>query len=95
MSLVSVAPEQLAAAAGDVAAIGSSIEEASATAAAPTTGVAPPASDSVSAQLAELFGGHAVSYQKVSLQATTFHQEFVRTLTNSGASYAETEVAAE
>ena len=52
MSYVIAAPEMIAAAATDLANIGSSLSEANAAAAAPTTGVLAAAEDEVSAAIA-------------------------------------------
>jgi PE family len=91
MSVVTVAPPVVAAAAADISGIGAAIEEASIVAAAPTAGVVAPAADSVSARLAALFNGHAQTYQAVSAQAGVFHQDFVSTLTASDTAYTEAE----
>ncbi|ORJ55568.1 PE family protein [Mycobacterium simiae] len=91
MSVLSVAPEVVSVAAGDLAGVGSAIGQANAVAAAPTLGVVAPAADSVSAELAALFGGHAEIYQAVGTQAQLFHQDFVNTLTASSATYARAE----
>ncbi|MGB6208587.1 PE family protein, partial [Mycobacterium sp.] len=49
MSFVNAQPEHLTAAAGNLQSIGSAITAQDAAAAAPTTGVVPPAADEVSA----------------------------------------------
>ena len=77
MPYVIAAPEMLAAAASDVAGIGSSIKAANAAAAAPTTAVAAAAGDEVSAAIASLFSGHAQEFQALNAQAAAFHAEFV------------------
>jgi hypothetical protein len=59
MSFVITAPETAAAAAGDIAAIGSAVSAANTVAVAPTTGVVAAAADEVSAQIAAIFGAHA------------------------------------
>ncbi len=86
-------PETLAAAATDLAGIGSTISAANAAAGAPTTGVIAAAADEVSAQLAALFGAHALDYQALSGQVAKFHDQFVRALTAGGAAYAAAEAA--
>ena len=58
MSYVVVPPEMVAAAATDLANIGSSLSEASAAAAAPTMGVLAAGADEVSAAIAALFTAH-------------------------------------
>lgn len=93
MSFVVAVPEALAAAASDVANIGSALSAANAAAAAGTTGLLAAGADEVSAALASLFSGHAVSYQQVAAQATALHDQFVQALTGAGGSYALTEAA--
>lgn len=91
MSVLSVVPELVSVAAGDLSGVGSAIAEANSLAAGSTLGVVAPAADSVSAELEALFGGHAQTYQTVSTQANAFHQEFVSTLANSSAAYSRAE----
>jgi hypothetical protein len=93
MSFVTTQPEALAAAAGTLQGIGSSLSAQNAAAAAPTTGVVPAAADEVSALTAAQFAAHAQMYQVVSAQATEIHQMFVNTLGMSSGSYAATEAA--
>ncbi len=93
MSFVIASPETPVAAATDVAGIGSTLSAANAAAVAPTTGVIAAAADEVSTQLASLFGAHAQDYQALSAQVARFHDQFVRTLTAGGASYAAAEAA--
>lgn len=93
MSFVRTQPEALAAAAGNLQAIGSSLSAQNAAAAGPTTGVVPAAVDQVSALTAAVFAAHAQLYQAVSAQATAVHEAFVNTLGLSSGSYAATEAA--
>ena len=93
MSFVTAQPEMLAAAAGNLQALGSSMIAENAAAAAPTTGVVPAAADEVSALTAAQFAAHAQMYQAVSAQAAAIHEMFVSTLATSAASYAATEAA--
>ncbi len=93
MSFVTTQPEVLAAAAGNLQAIGSAMAAQSAAAAAPTTGVIPAAADEVSALTAAQFATHAQMYQAVSAQAAAIHEMFVNTLGTSAGSYAATEAA--
>jgi hypothetical protein len=93
MTFVTTQPEALAAAAASLGAIGQSLSAQSAAAAAPTTGVLPPAADEVSALTAAQFAAHAAMYQAVSAQANAIHDAFVSTLATSGVSYAEAELA--
>ena len=93
MSYVTAQPEELAAAATTLQAIGAALSAQNAAAAAPTTGVTPAAADPVSALTAAQFVMHAQMYQAVSAQAATIHQLFANTLATSGGSYAATEAA--
>lgn len=91
MSFVSAGPELMAAAAGNLANIGSAIDEASAAAALPTTNVVAAGTDEVSATIAQLFTVHARAYQGLSAQAAAFHQQFVALMNDGAARYASTE----
>jgi hypothetical protein len=93
MSFVTAQPESLAAAAGNLAGIGSAMTAGNAAAAAPTTGVIPAAADPVSALTAAQFAAHAQMYQAMAAQAAAIHQQFVSALGVSSASYAATEAA--
>jgi PE family len=93
MSFVTTQPEALAAAAGNLAGIGSVMTVGSAAAAAPTTGVIPAAADEVSALTAAQFAAHAQLYQAMATRAAAIHEQFVATLTASSTSYAATEAA--
>jgi len=93
MSFVTTQPEQLAAAAGELAGIGSQMTAQNVAVAAPTTGVVPAAADEVSALTAAQFAAHAQMYQAVSAQAAAIHEMFVNTLGTSAGSYAVTEAA--
>jgi hypothetical protein len=93
MSFLNAAPEMLAAAASDLAGIGSAMTAANGAAAIPTTGVVPAAADEVSALTAAQFATHAQMYQAMSAQAAAIHQMFVTTLGTSAGSYAATEAA--
>ncbi len=93
MSFVTTQPEALAAAAGSLHTIGSTLSAQNAAAAAPTTGVVPAAADEVSVVTAAQFAAHAQMYQAVSAQAAAIHETFVNTLSTSSGSYAVTESA--
>jgi hypothetical protein len=93
MSYVTAQPEELAAAATTLQAIGAALSAQNAAAAAPTTGVTPAAADPVSALTAAQFVMHAQMYQAVSAQAMAIHEMFVNTLAMSSESYAATEAA--
>jgi hypothetical protein len=83
----------MAAAAADVAGIGSSLSEANAAAAALTTRVIPAAADEVSAAIASLFSSHGTAFQALSAQAAVFHSEFVQALSAGAGAYASIEAA--
>ncbi len=93
MSFVTTQPELLAAAAGNLAGIGSAMTAGNTAAAAPTTGVIPAAADEVSALTAAQFAAHAQMYQAMAAQAAAIHQQFVATMSASSASYAAAEAA--
>src|SRR3978361_927335 len=93
MSFVTTQPEALAAAAGNLQGIGTTMSSQNAAAAAPTTGVGPGSAYEVSALTAAQFAAHAQMYQAVSAQAAAIHEMFVNTLTTSSGSYAATEAA--
>ena len=86
-------PQSMAAAAADVAEIGSAIGQANAAAAAPTSGLVAAAADEISTAYAKLFSAYARDYQAVVKQASAFHQRFAQALAGAGISYAETEIA--
>ncbi|MGA9356541.1 MAG: PE-PPE domain-containing protein [Mycobacterium sp.] len=94
MTNVLAQPQAMAAAAADVAGIGSAINDANAAAAGPTTGVLRAAADEVSASAATLFNSYAREYQAIVKQAGAFHDGFARLLAAGGNAYAETEAAA-
>lgn len=87
------APEAIAAAATDLASIGSTIGAANAAAAANTTAVLAAGADQVSVAIAAAFGAHGQAYQALSAQAATFHIQFVQALTAGAGSYAAAEAA--
>ena len=93
MSLVIAAPDVMAAAATDLANIGSTIRAADAAAASPTTGILAAAEDEVSAAIAALFSSHGKAFQALSAQAALFHEQFVQTLLHSASAIVGTEAA--
>jgi PE family/Phosphoesterase family len=93
MSLVITAPDVMAAAATDLANIGSTIRAADAAAASPTTGILAAAEDEVSAVIAPLFSSHGKAFQALSAQAALFHEQFVQTLLHSASAFAGAEAA--
>jgi hypothetical protein len=93
MSYVMATPEMMAAAATDVAAVGSTLSAAHIAAAAPTVAVIPAAADEVSAGIAQVFSRAAQEYQALAGQAAAFNQKFVQHLTAGAGSYAAAEAA--
>jgi len=83
----------MATAAADVAAIGSTINEATAAAARATTGVVAAAADEVSGAITNLFNAYAQGSQAVFGQAAVFHSEFAQALAAAGNTYANAEAA--
>ena len=93
MSFVTTQPEDLSGAAGTLAGIGDAMAARNAAAATPTTGLAPAASDIVSAMTAVQFGRHGASYQQIAAQAAEVHEQLVAALRSGAGAYALTEVA--
>ncbi|BBY21238.1 PE-PPE domain-containing protein [Mycobacterium stomatepiae] len=93
MTFVITDPEAIGTAAGELRALGSALHETNAAAAAPMTGVQPPATDSVSVRTAAQLVAQAEQYQALSTKAKLFHDQFVNTLRVAKNAYAETEVA--
>ncbi|MCV6969686.1 PE family protein, partial [Mycobacterium bohemicum] len=93
MSWVIAAPEYVAAAAADLANVGSTLEFANSFAAGPTSSVFPPGADEVSASIAALFDAHSQAYQELSAQAAAFHAQFVQLMNGGAEQYALTEAA--
>lgn len=93
MSFLIATPDAMAAAASDLANIGSAIGSANSAAAVATSGVLPAAADEVSAEIAALFSAHAVGYQQLSAHAAAFHQQFVEAMNLGAATYASAETS--
>ncbi|OBJ88794.1 PE family protein [Mycobacterium asiaticum] len=93
MSFVVTTPEWVTTAAENLAGIGSTLEQATASAASPTTGLAAAAADEVSAAISRVFGAFGEEFQAVSAQGAAFHAEFVRLISTSAAAYAGAEIA--
>lgn len=93
MSFVSVAPDVVTAASGNLESIGSALRAANAAAAVQTTAIAAPAADEVSAAITSCFGTAAQEYQALSAQAAAFHDDFVGALNAAIRQYANAEAA--
>lgn len=94
MSYVLAEPAIMAAAAADVADIGSAISVASAAAAGQTSGLLPAATDEVSVAVGKLFDAFGREYQDVIAEFEMLHGGFQQSLSAAGAAYAQAESAA-
>lgn len=94
MSFVFAAPDLLNDAAGNVSGIGTTLAEATAAAAGPTTNVAAAAADEVSVAFSQLFGTYGQQFQAVSAQAAAYHTEFASLMNGGAAAYLTAELAA-
>ncbi len=92
VSFVVMEPETLTAVAGNIAAIGSTLTQATTAAASRTTGIATAAADEVSIAAAHLFGTYGREFQALSTEAAEFHAELVRLLNGGAAAYLSTEI---
>ncbi len=93
MSVLKTIPEELIAAATQLEGIGTSLTAQNAAAAAPTTSIAPPAADQVSALQAGIFGAYGTVYQQIAAEAQAIQQQFTSTLGLSSGTYSSTEAA--
>ncbi len=93
MSFVTTQPDVLSGAASSLSGIGDAMGARNTAAAAPTTGLAPAASDIVSAMTAAQFGKQGVAYQQVAAQAAEVHEQLVAALRSGAGAYALTEAA--
>ncbi len=91
MAYVIAAPEMMASAATDLAAIGSDLSDAHTAAAQAMQGLAPAAGDEVSVGIAHLFSQHARDYQALAGKAAAFQDQFGQNLKTSGGVYAAIE----
>ena len=93
MSFVIAVPELVQGAAQDLAGIGSSLAEATASVSGPTTGIAAAAQDEVSVAIASMFGRVGQEFQALGAQAQAFHAQFVDVLNASAGAYVSAEAA--
>ncbi|EFD60327.1 predicted protein [Mycobacterium tuberculosis EAS054] len=94
MSFVIAAPEVIAAAATDLASLGSSISAANAAAAANTTALMAAGADEVSTAIAALFGAHGQAYPGAQRPSAGVSCPVAQALTSGGGAYAAAEAAA-
>ncbi|ORW48758.1 hypothetical protein AWB90_11040 [Mycobacterium paraense] len=92
--MVIVDPSVLADGAATLNSLEPSLREAYVAAELPTTGIAAPAADRVSAMVTALFNGHGRWYQQVAGQAEAFHHGFAQTLAAAGGAYQDAEWSA-
>jgi hypothetical protein len=90
---VTTQPDVLQGAASTLSGIGDAMVARNSAAAAPTTGLAPAASDLVSAMTAAQFGAHGALYQQIAAQAADVHEQLVAALRSGAGAYALTEAA--
>ncbi|OBK18245.1 PE family protein [Mycobacterium asiaticum] len=93
MSFVVTTPEWVTTAAEKLASVGSTLEQATAAAASPTTGLAAAAADEVSVAVSNMFADFGQQFQVVSARSAAFHAEFVRLMSGSAAAYVGAEIA--
>ncbi|WP_077097768.1 PE family protein [Mycobacterium terramassiliense] len=93
MSYLVTAPDEVGAAAQNLAGIRSLLAGSAASAAAPTTAVAAAAQDEVSASVAAMFNDFGQEFQIINAQANEFHGEFVGLVKAGAGAYQSTEAA--
>ncbi|HEY9303990.1 MAG TPA: PE family protein [Mycobacterium sp.] len=93
MSFVTTEPDVLSGAASNLSGLGDAMVARNAAAAAPTTGLAPAASDLVSAMTAAQFGQQGLTYQQIAAQAAEVHEQLVAALRSGASAYGLTEAA--
>lgn len=93
MSYLVTTPDWVTTSAGNLASIGSALQEATAAAAGPTDGIAVAAADEVSAAVSRLFANYGREFQALSAQAAAYHDAFVRLLNSGATAYARAEIA--
>jgi PE family/PPE-SVP subfamily C-terminal region len=93
MSFLTAVPEELAAAAAQLGAIGSALAAQSAGIAAPTTAIAPAAADQVSILQSSIFTAYGAMYQQLAGEAQAIQEQFVQTLGLSSGTYQASEAA--
>ena len=94
MSLfVTTQPDVLTGAASNLSGLGDAMVARNTAAAAPTTTLAPAASDLVSAMTAAQFGQYGATYQQIAAQAAEVHEQLVAALRSGAGAYELTEAA--
>ncbi len=93
MSFLKTIPQELLSAAAQLEGIGTSMTAQNAGAAAPTTSIAPAASDPVSMLQAGIFSSYGTLYQQLAAEAHAIQQQFTSTLGLSSGTYSATEAS--
>jgi PE family len=93
MSFMFVTPDGVQDAAQALSHIHSSLADATAAVATPTTGILAAGQDEVSIAIASLFGGVGEEFQGLSAQAQAFHAQFVGLMQAGASAYLGTEAA--
>jgi hypothetical protein len=93
VSFVTTQPEVLSGAASSLSGIGDAMVARNTAAAAPTTALAPAASDLVSAMTAAQFGQQGVTYQQLAAHSAEVHEQLVAALRSGAGAYELTEAA--
>jgi hypothetical protein len=91
MSFVNAVPEEVTAAAKNLAGIGAALASANAAAAVPTAGIESIAADAVSAALVAVFSAHGLGYQSLGNELAELHAQIVDALRSSARSYTAAE----
>src|SRR6185437_14879614 len=93
MGFLVAQPEGMASAAADVTAIGVTIDQANASAARTTIGLATAAADEVSTAITTLFNAYAQEGETLLGQLAALHGEFAQALAAASGSYANAQAA--
>jgi hypothetical protein len=88
---VTADPLEMGGTAGTLTALTSAFTSGNASAAAPTTAVAPGQANETAMLLSAAFGTHGSLYQALAGMASAWHEMFAGAVGTSGASYAATE----
>ncbi|WP_082978626.1 PE family protein [Mycobacterium sp. 1081908.1] len=91
MSSLTITPDLVTAASGNLETLRSALRSSYAAAAGQTTSITAPAADEVSAAITTLFNTSAQEFQSLSTQVAAFHDAFVNLLSGGAAQYASAE----
>src|SRR5262249_9425900 len=93
MSYMPAAPELITSAAQDLASLHSTLDQAAASMAGPTSLIAPAAPDEISGMVADVFNDVGRQTQALYAQASAFHRDFANLMHAGATAYARTEAA--